>query len=53
MLENVIKHSKVLDIETLGISLGKLCWKLVIEVSLLEYDGSADDTILLAILSIL
>ena len=53
MLDAVIKHSKVLDVETLGISIGKLCWRLIIEVSLLEYDGSMEDTILLAILALL
>ena len=53
MLEAVVKHSKVLDVETLGISLGKLCWKLTIEVSLVEFDGSIEDTILLSILALL
>jgi exosome complex RNA-binding protein Rrp42 (RNase PH superfamily) len=53
MLEGVVKHSKVLDVETLGISLGKLCWKLTIEVSLVEFDGSIEDTILLSILALL
>lgn len=53
MLEISIKSSKVLDIETLGISLGKLCWKLTIEISILEYDGSAEDVILLSVLSVL
>jgi exosome complex RNA-binding protein Rrp42 (RNase PH superfamily) len=53
MLETVIKHSKVLDVETLGISLGKLCWRLVVEVSLLEYDGSIEDAVLLAVLALL
>ena len=53
LLETVIKHSKVLDVETLGISLGKLCWRLVVEVSLLEYDGSIEDSVLLAVLALL
>lgn len=53
MLESIIKQSKVLDVETLGISLGKLCWKLVVEISLLEYDGSIEETVLLSVLAVL
>lgn len=53
VLEQSIKESKALDVESLNIKIGKFCWEIVLELSLVEYDGNLLDAMNYAAMSLL
>lgn len=53
VLEQTIKESKALDVESLNIKIGKYCWELVLDLSLIEYDGNILDAMNYASMALL
>ena len=53
ILEKTIKGSKALDVESLNIKIGKFCWEIILELTLLKNDGNITDAMNYAALAIL
>lgn len=43
VLEQTIRESRALDVESLNIKIGKFCWEVVLDLSLVAYDGNILD----------
>jgi len=48
LLENIIKGSKALDVESLSVLTGKCAWSILVELTLVNNDGNLIDTFYLA-----
>ena len=53
ILEKTIKGSKALDVESLNIKIGKYCWEIILELTLIRNDGNIQDAMNYAALAIL
>ena len=53
VLEQTIRESRALDVESLNIKIGKYCWEVVLDLSLVHYDGNILDAMHYAAMALL
>jgi len=53
VLEQSIKESKALDVESLNIKIGKYCWEIILDLSLVHNDGNIMDAMNYAAMALL
>lgn len=53
VLEQTIKESKALDVESLNIKIGKYCWDVELELNLISYEGNILDAMNYAAMALL
>ena len=51
LLEKSLKDSKAFDSLSLCVVPGKLVWKIVVDISVINYDGNLDDITMFAVLA--